>query len=215
MRDISKYTLPVCFGLLCLMLPSVLHADTVYTYQSVPYAGCSGVFASSGTTCLQTYSPLTITFDTSLSTSQLANLNNVNITTDVVSYTFSDGTGLLITQALAPNVTFAITTDASGNILYWDAHAITGGPSATEPTHYEAYSFNLIDFPGDNSVLSLTSTATTFGEAFDNGPHLGGSSGPGTWSFTTTTAPEPSSLLLLGTGLLALMAMTWRAKRFS
>ena len=59
-------------GLLCLILPVSMRAQTTFTYTGNPYPpsyGCGGNYVCNGTTPF-----ITISFTTTLSLSQLANL---------------------------------------------------------------------------------------------------------------------------------------------
>ena len=56
-------------GLLCLLVPGLMWAGTVYTYTGNPYTDCTGTYVCTGT------SPaLSLTFDTPLTGTQLDNL---------------------------------------------------------------------------------------------------------------------------------------------
>jgi hypothetical protein len=56
-------------GLLYLLLPGSLRADTIFTYTGNAYTDCSGVY-----TCTPTPPALSITFETTLTGTQLDNL---------------------------------------------------------------------------------------------------------------------------------------------
>ena len=112
----STIKLLLSLGLLCLMLPYSLWADTIYTYTGNPYTVCQVVYYCSGT-----LPALSITFDVPLAGAELDNLPLGPI--PVSSFSITDGTGLYITQANAVDVNrpvaFDISTTSTGAIFFW------------------------------------------------------------------------------------------------
>jgi len=170
----------LALGLLAFLATSPVHADTTYTYTGTPFTTCFGTY-----TCTSTGPEITIRFDTT--TPLPANLPfATDITSDVfLSFGMHDGTfGLGGTDDIFVDV----GTDANGNINQWDI----GGTSCcgSEPG-WEMESRNVGGQSVDSSqVFDIDLTLVGGGETL---------SGPGTWTVT-----EPSSLILLGAGLLGL-----------
>ncbi|MGA9568799.1 MAG: PEP-CTERM sorting domain-containing protein [Candidatus Acidiferrales bacterium] len=194
---------------LSLVLPGSLRAGTIYAYTGNTYTTCIGTYASSGTTCAGSYA-LSLTFDVMAGTS-LANLApGTDITSDVSSFSFTDGAALSLTPLTNANATgfdFQIGTNASGEITSWLINAdfipFLNGTELSAET--------LSDAP----VL----VDQTFVEQLEDGAAVsegvGSSYTLGNWTMTVTPTPmpEPSSLLLVGFGLLGLLALAARSKR--
>jgi PEP-CTERM motif-containing protein len=180
---ITRYGPVLAVGLLlAFLVTSPVHADTVYTYTGTPFTSCFGIY-----TCTSTGPEITIRFDTT--TPLPANLPfATNITLDVfVGFGMSDGTFGL---GGADNIFVDVGTDANGNINQWD---IGGFPDCGPP---------LCEFFWNMRSSNIGGQSEDSSEVFDVDGLVGGGetlSGPGTWTVTT---PEPSSLILLGAGLL-------------
>jgi hypothetical protein len=115
------------------------------------------------------------------------NLNMVTI--DPTSFSFTDGlTNSTVTNANDTSDVFQISTNALGDIIGWDVFV------SNENTFLESYDAN-----GRYSIENGDSATHTSYE-------IGLNHNPGTWTNATPAAvtPEPSSLLLLGTGILGL-----------
>jgi hypothetical protein len=228
---------------LWLVLPGSLRANTVYTYTSNPYNSCSGTYAPSGinNVCPQPYA-LSLTLDTTLSGNHLDNLalnfaadyaaihspgfgiSQVvgNLTPYVSSFSFTDSSGFSITQTNATKYGFDVTTDSKGNIQSWVIfaeifpHSGTGpvylaqtesgfdlGPDAAPVLESLDYSLVGTEFNGNfTQIGSGAADSTAYPHQID---------GPGQW--TVSRVPEPSTLLLIGTGLLGLLAISGRSQR--
>jgi hypothetical protein len=199
-------------GLLCLMLSGSLRADTVYTYTGNPYTFCYGTYASSGT-CAGTYA-LSITIDvypwTPLDSLTLG-WPGSDITGYVYSFSFTDGTGLFITQENATAEWFDIGTDVNGNITTWYIGAWNRPPSGTGVWQY--FQSGTIGCGSRPCEFDATNIFGVPGNYNDGGYRW---NSPGTWAMETVPiphVPEPSTYVLLCTGLLGLLALAARSKR--
>ena len=99
MNTRAKFVISIgLLGLLCLLLPGSVRADTTYMYTGNAYTLCDGSYTSSGglSSCIQPYA-LTLTFDTTLSGSELEGFEG-DITADLTSFSITDGGDLSINQ---------------------------------------------------------------------------------------------------------------------
>ncbi len=192
-------------GLLCLMLPGALRADTFLTYTGNAYTFCQYAY-----TCTGTSPALSFTLDTTLTGSQFDNLAigtvaGGDLSGFVSSFTLTDGAQVTITQANAAFQFFDVTTGPSGNITSWDILAYTNGtPGAV----------NNLGATCNVSAANCSNQDTT--QVLVNGYYYtaygGNSSDSGTWTVTTTPEPGTSSLLLIGVGSLGLMIVMRKRK---
>jgi hypothetical protein len=174
-------------------------ADTVYTYAGNAYTFCLGTYTCTGTT-----PALSLTFATTLMGAQLDNLSNHPISAS--TFSFTDGTGLYITQANAVSDNIFISTGPTGAITGWFIVGLTTEPPPLTLFRINSW-FNTPEAQGatvDNSFVGPNPPIIGIGEVLDD---------PGVWSSSSSPIPEPSSSLLFGTGLLGLLALAARSKR--
>lgn len=173
-------------------LPAAAGVLTLYTYTGNPYTSCLGTYDCNGATPY-----ISVTFQTTLSSSQLDNLNGLDITPDVSSFSIWDGAAVFINSA-DPHYTdsFDISTDATGNITAWSITAAT-----QENPSVFAHTISGPPPSGDGSGIC---TPGPNGNLCPNGGFNAGDSG--IWSAPTQT-PEPPGLLLLAAALI-LLAVT-------
>jgi hypothetical protein len=172
-----------------LALPAL--ADTTYTYTGNPFTSVAGPFATSDSisgffTTSSPIAPNTGNFTSGPFSDGVLGVPILNVT----SFSFSDGVDTITNTSpdvASPILNFA--TDGSGNIVAWSVDiSLFSGPdiffSYQNPAGF--------GFSGNDGALDA---------AFDSA----GNSSPGVWALTgggSTTTPEPSSLILLGTGAL-------------
>jgi PEP-CTERM motif len=195
-------------GLLCLLLPGPLRADTIYSYTGNSYS-------SSGCSPSPCISPSNLSGSFTVGVALAANLSNFFFTPS--AFSFTDGSFPALTGASTLAVsTFQVGTDQNANIVSWGIHLATSNSvlSGCGVNGALIGSFNNPIPPnGDGASGDFScflANQNTPSQAFSFGSNSGN---PGTWTVSTTTTPEPSSLLLLGTGLLAVMGITWRKKQ--
>jgi len=185
---------------LALLAATVAQAATIITISNDIYNFCGGGYCSGGPYSLQ--ATLTIASGTnldSLSFNQgpLNTGTGGDIEPDVTSFSFSDGSGFVITNANATATFLNIATDATGNVTAWYFNVVSpGGNFETYwfPTYPQVYyDSNQSGFGSDScfefGIASLSGTACQ-GNAIE--------------TTTGSTVPEPSPLLLLPAALLAL-----------
>lgn len=209
-----KRHLPLCFlvsalGLISLFPLPVL-GDTIYTLTGKPYTELSKI-APNTYPNLPNYYALSGEFRTTMTGTQLENLSDFTIpAASIVSFSFTDGSALSITQQNETSAQFSVSTNPTGAITAWGIELYGDG---TEPgmvykvvSCYEdepvCSSNDIFDFSGVGTINNGFWSAT-----YGSGQQIGN---PDTWTVMDT--PEPSTLILLGFGLLILAWFNHRRK---
>lgn len=174
------------FAAAALCVPALAaHAATVYTYTGTNYTQAAAPFTTS--------ERVTGTF--TLATPLGANLNSATITP--ISFTFATGFDTF-GAGLAYSSQFTFSTDASGNITNYLL-------SAQYPSPNSIYDVVRVDtYNGITLVSKQTSQATTQVRGT-----LTTNAAPTPTPITSVT-PEPSSLALLGTGIVGVLGVMKR-----
>lgn len=119
-------------GLLLAAAATAARADTLFTYQGNNYTLLAGTYSTGGPYALS------IQFVTTLSPTALANMSFTDITGTVISFQFTDGSGLNLNSRLtpSPNTEFQIATSPSGYPFEWLVSA--GTTSTTMQTNWNS-----------------------------------------------------------------------------
>jgi PEP-CTERM motif len=182
-------------GVLLLFAGGVASADTTYTYAGQPLTDTG---LACGVPCLVKGS---FTLPTALG----PNLSGVSITPS--SFSFTDGfSGWTSSPAPAQFVNTLvqfsdIDTDAAGNLTSWTIGIVTQQINC-EPNNCVTLGLQIFNDP-DGSNVGDTVGASAGGKSAGSA----GNSSPGCWSIGNApcgaaTTPEPSTVLLLCTGLI-------------
>jgi hypothetical protein len=191
-----RLRLAAVFVLLSLVvLPAC--ADTIYSYSGNNY----DTFSSAG------FHPTGLSGSFILGSPLGANLTLATI--NPLSFSFTDGSFTLTNSSLFSTAQFLFSTDSLGNITAWSISLELLPPGAPILLHECAPS------PTTNgSVYTLTSiSGTADSSSCQHGDDSGGAlvlvtdtaSVKTTGSWTATPVPEPATLLLLGSGVLAVI----------
>lgn len=168
--------------LLLIALTASAMADATYSYTGNPFTTTASPYSSGNfvTVSFTTLAPLG------------ANLTDAVFTP--VQFTFSDQLFIMDNTGFSLSTHFQVSTDANGAFTNWFMWVFDGGNNYIET----------INLPGITSDYARHGSQTSTGTV---------SNAPGRWgdnSLGTSTVPEPSGLLLLGTGTAALAGLIRR-----
>ena len=190
-RSIWGASFLLCSALAMGWAPSV-RADTYTYFPSENFTNYGGTYNSSAETSFAG-SNFTIAGSLGDNTYDLVFLPD--------SFNFTDGFNTITSADYdAPNSQFSFTTDGSGNVIAWAVYIANGDDSLA----MFAGTFNT------TCALATGSLACDYtGSGTPPSPNFAYDTQPGQWIDT----PEPSSLLMAGTGLLGLLGMGLRREQ--
>jgi hypothetical protein len=178
-----KYVVAAVMGLIgCMLSFAPAHADVTYTYTGNDFTEVTGAYAKTDSITA------TITLTSALA-DNISSLIDIPAA-DIVSFSLSDGQQT-ITNTNDYSSGFAFETNSLGDITSWNISAIGSN------TYDEIESS---DVSGDSEDAGQISNGSKFTYGL-NVNH------PGSWAVSATPVPEPGSLVLLATGLVAVMAV--------
>lgn len=179
--------------LFCAISAPSARADAIYTYTGNHFSTvfCCGVTTSN-------FESGTVTFSAPLA----ANLTEADVSSLVTAFFFTDGVQTASNTTTSPH--FVVSTNSSGQITAWDFEAFT-------------FTTGVPEFQTTNGLFTCRPNGCTTGNgdsvSLTNVQVVAQNSRPGTWQ-SPSTVPEPSSLLLLSSGLLGLgQVLRYRRKR--
>ena len=178
------------FIVLLMVFPAMADSYT-YTYTGNPFEWYSPPYSASNfiSGYFTTAAPLA------------ANLHEVRIDNDILSFSFTDGSVNTITSPLVGlfNEAFFISTDSHGDITAWDIGMVSGDWTANPPTNIGLFTCK--------GITDLVNSCPTSFPGYDESYLMNGKISsvnvyhPGTWTVNggvEAPVPEPSSFVLLG-----------------
>jgi hypothetical protein len=190
----------LCLFCFLLVLPKFASADTIYTYTGNDFTTLANNTTSANKFTTSDF--VSGFFD--LSSPLAANLPSGTVISPT-DFSFSDGVDT-VSLANFSVLTVQVGTDSTGKIISWNIDAESGStfPLALIGT---AKVTTLVADSG-SEILGVSQ----FGQARMEGSNA---SDAGTWTSETVTgaAPEPSGLVLLGTGMAGLLGVASRRLR--
>jgi hypothetical protein len=197
-RITSRYIL--CAALVIMLAPAT-HADSTYTYTGNPLTLDLGFTNTNFLVCPLASPCGNLVIDFTVPQPLAPNLFDAQISPTFFGGTFINTFYLFGTFEFDPTDApdlqgaFVITTDSTGNITNW-------GVNLTNP------------LSGNSSIILFTNNGEDFVKITETGvgsAEADNAGMPGTWAMTTTggggggtAVPEPSSLLLVASGLAGL-----------